>query len=500
MRARMNIVRDRLRSAWMGIALAGLFFYPLASVLHGNIYYLQWQPAHSGEALVGFALVAAICGVAVHAAARLNGLPGALALTAVAALPLASFAAAMVAQLRLRGSLVPLWEHEAVRLTVPAIVAFTVGGALVLWPGAMRRLMQALVAILSPVAIVVLLPLLSAAARVPAVVSVDRPASPTKAGSGSCDSVVALLFDELSFAYLYEGGEIRHEFPAIRRMSERATHHLAVAAPARETLVALPAFLAARSVAGIEIQGDAVMETSNGSSVPFDARAPDGLFATAKRLGFRTEMGGYYFAYCDLLGPLIDSCQSFSFYNASSVNPAFSPVDAIETTLILWPRQFPFGLIKNPAFGRQQRQLVDETLPMALRPLSGSQRPVFRLIHFSVPHLPFVFDRDGYHPPRDPLRTTPDEAYVKQLAYVDQLVDRFARTLDRDIGGRDVTVVLLADHGFRFGGRETDPLHIPFIVRRAPQKTRRDVTVPERGETLLRQVVMEACAPAPPPS
>jgi hypothetical protein len=89
---------------------------------------------------------------------------------------------------------------------------------------------------------------------------------------------------------------------------------------------------------------------------------------------------------------------------------------------------------------------------------------------------------------------------VKQLAYVDQLVDRFARTLDRDIGGRDVTVVLLADHGFRFGGRETDPLHIPFIVRRAPQKTRRDVTVPERGETLLRQVVMEACAPAPPPS
>ena len=40
----MTNARDRLRSAWMGVALAGLFFYPLASVLQGNSYYLQWQP------------------------------------------------------------------------------------------------------------------------------------------------------------------------------------------------------------------------------------------------------------------------------------------------------------------------------------------------------------------------------------------------------------------------------------------------------------------------
>ena len=230
--------------------------------------------------------------------------------------------------------------------------------------------------------------------------------------------------------------------------------------------------------------------------MPFEARSPDGLFATAKRLGFRTEMAGYYFAYCHLLAPLVDSCQSFSFYNASSVDAAFSPLDAIETTLILWPRQFPFGLIKNPAFARQQRQLVEATWPMAIRPLPVT-RPVFRLIHFSVPHLPFVFDRNGYRPSYDPLRTSPDDRYVHQLAYVDGLVDRLSRELARDRVAANATMVLLADHGFRFGGRETDPLHIPFIVKRADQAERRDVTTAERGETLLRQVVMEACTGTP---
>lgn len=499
MRARMTSARDGFRSAWMGVALAGLFFYPLASVLHGNIYYLQWQPAHTLEAVVAYLLVAAVCGAAFHGASRLNGRPGALALVTVSVLPLASFATTVVTQLRLGGSLIPLWEHDSVTIAVLAIVAGVSVASLLAWPAVVRRLMLALLVVLSPIAIVVIVPLVSAAGRPPKVVTVGRPAAAPDAAPRPCTPVLAFLFDELSFAYLYDGREIREEFPAIRRLSEHATHHLAVVAPGGETLVALPALLAARPVAGIEIRGDTVMEGSGASAVPFDARGPDGLFATARRLGFRTEMGGYYFAYCDLLGPLVDSCQSFSFYNASSVADDFSPLHAIETTLILWPRQFPFGLVKNPVFARQQRHLVEQTLPIALRPLSPT-RATFRLIHFSVPHLPFVFDRGGYHPPHDPLRTSPDEAYTKQLAYVDVLVDRLTRDLARDPAAASATIVVLADHGFRFGGRETNPLHIPFIVRRADQTVRRDVTTPERGETLLRQVVMEACAGALPPS
>lgn len=36
----------------------------------------------------------------------------------------------------------------------------------------------------------------------------------------------------------------------------------------------------------------------------------------------------------------------------SSVRPAFSGLDPVRTTFILWPHQFPAGLLKNPVIVR----------------------------------------------------------------------------------------------------------------------------------------------------
>ena len=205
-----------------------------------------------------------------------------------------------------------------------------------------------------------------------------------------------------------------------------------------------------------------------------------------KRLGFRTEM------LATISPTAICSARSSTAVNRSASTTrrvstrAFSPLDAIETTLILWPRQFPFGLVKNPVFARQQRQLVEATWPMAIRPFPAT-RPIFRLIHFSVPHLPFVFDRRATVRP-----TTPSHVAGRALCASTRVCGRPRGSADRAnwlaTEPRPTRRCVLADHGFRFGGRETDPLHIPFIVKRADQTVRRDVTTAERGETLLRQV------------
>jgi hypothetical protein len=169
----------------------------------------------------------------------------------------------------------------------------------------------------------------------------------------------------------------------------------------------------------------------------------------------------------------VDACRSFSFYSVSTVHEGFSPLDPILTTFVLWPRQFPFGLLKNPAFARFQRELVEETQAFARRPVPAG-RPVFRLVHYSIPHLPFVFGPDGYDPPLDPLRTTPDTDYVRQLGYVDRLVGELLAALRESGMYQSATIVLMADHGWRFEGRERDPLHIPFIVKMAgPQRSGR---------------------------
>jgi hypothetical protein len=489
--------RRRLLSAWLGLCLAALFLYPLAATLDGNIYYLQWQPSHSAEAVLALIGLAAGFALIVHQLDRLSGRYAVIAWIAVAALPLASFGVGIARQLPLRETLIPLWERRAISLSVPAVAAAAAAGAVFAWPAAVQRALRRMLLILSPVSLVVLKSIVASGlvAGPPlstgnADLATSRPAS---GGQPRCAPVLVFLFDELSYSYIYEGREIRRELPALRRFSSTATNHTAVSAPGRETLFSLPAFLTARRPVPVQIAGRAVMEMQpNGRGARFDATAPGSLFDTARRLGFTTEMAGYYFAYCDLLGASVDVCRSFSFYNTATAADGFSPVHPLLTTLILWPRQFPFGLFKNRPFAIHQRQLVEQATAFALRPLPPD-RPVFRFVHFSVPHLPFAFDRDGYNPPFDPLRTTPDTAYVRQTGFVDRLLERLLAPLRRSGQYDSTAIAVLSDHGYRFRGGERDPLQIPFIAKHAGQRARVDVSEAERGEVLLKRFVETAC-------
>ena len=479
-------------SAWLGLALAALFFYPLVVFLDTETYYLQWQQRDVTETFLAIAILGLIASAAIFALWPRTSRAASAGLLAVAVFPVTSFVAGALRQLPFDDALREAWENPALSLSVPGIVAALFLIALWRWPEAFNRRLRSALIVISPIALVVILGLARSSGGVPAVTSVDRP-SPVAAAARMCAPVLTFLFDELSFTYLYEDGTVRPEFPEIGRFASTATNHLAVSAAGGETLLAVPAMLVARPLRGVRVAPDGLYElTEEGSLQPFNAREPDGLFATARGLGYRTEMAGYYLPYCYLLGDLVDACRSMSFYNVATTNDRFSILDPIRTTMVLWPRQFPFGVFKNPFFTRFQRDLVARTIEFVQRPV-GTAPPVFRLLHFSIPHLPFVFGPDGFDPPLDPLRTSPDTGYVAQLAYVDRLVGEAVARL-RESGAYDgATVVLMSDHGWRFGGNEQDPQHVPFIVKRPGQRTREDVTTPERGELLLKQVLQQSC-------
>ncbi len=482
-------------SAWLGFGLAALFFYPLAVALDADAYYLQWQfgdVVETSAALAGLTLLLASLVFALWPrSSRLST----IGLVAIATLPLASFVAGASRQLPYDAAMRAAWEHQALRIGLPAAFAGLLALGLVRWPHAFHRWFRRSLILMSPISFVVVGSLIASAPQTDPVVKVEQvPAPVGEAVDKACRPVLALLFDELSFSYLYdEAGDVRREFPEIGRFASAATHYLSVAAPGRETLISLPSFLAARRLEDIRVEDDAILELVDGHLQPFSATEPGGLFATARRLGFTTEMAGFYLPYCELLGGLADACQSLSFYNLSSTDEGFSPVDPVLTTLVLWPRQFPFGLLKNPPFAALQRELVEHTAAFARRPIRGAP-PLFRFVHFSVPHLPFVFDAEGYDPPFDPLQTAPDTEYVQQLQYVDRLVGELVAHLRSTGTYETTTIVVFSDHGFRFGGRERDPLHIPFIVKLAGQQERVDVTSASRGERLLKEIVERSCA------
>jgi hypothetical protein len=453
---------------------------------------MQWQWRDTLETVAAMTLLTLVFGVCVFILWSRAGRAATVLLGAVVLLPLTSFAAGFVRQLPFEDALIAAGDQPWVRLAVPAIVVAAIAGGLILRPETFGRWLRRGLLAVSFVSLLVVGRFVAAASAAEPVVAVDRVTS-TKP-TAACPPIVALLFDELSFAYLYDGPDVRGDYPALRELSAQATNYLDVRAPADETLVALPGYLAGRHVERVDVSGVTLREiNASGESGRFRAAAPDSLFATARRLGYRTEMAGYYLPYCELLGSLVDVCRSYSFYNASMVHAGFSPLDPVRTALIMWPRQFPFGMVKNRPFGALQRGLATELSSFARRPLAADQ-PVFRFVHFSVPHLPFVFTRDGYDPPVNPLRTSPDDLYVGQLGYVDRLVGEIVAGMRQEGSFDRSTVIVLADHGYRFGGHERDTLHIPFIVKRAGQTTRDDVTAPQRGERLLRDIVGGSCA------
>ena len=494
----MSTRRRLMIAAWLGFALAGLFFYPLAVALGSDSYFLQWQRSDAVEFAVAWVLGGALLGIAVF---RLWGRPtrgAAAALMAVSLAPLASFVAGVARQLPFDDLLRALWENRAVRLGGPAGVLLLVGLAFVLSPAGFNRWFRRLLIVLSPVSLVVLAALTTSVSGHSVVTRIDRSLSVSGVApdDSGCGSVLALLFDELSFSYLYDAdGNVRPEFPAIRSLAASAVNYMSAEAPAADTLVSLPSFLAGKHMRDIRVEDGVLVElTTDGRRVPFRATGPAGVFATARRLGFTTEMAGYYLPYCELLQGVVDACHSLSFYNVSTVDDGFSPANPVLTTFVLWPRQFPFGVFKNLAFGPYQRALVDVTTDSARRPLTTAP-PLFRFVHLSVPHLPFVFGRDGYDPPFDPLRTSPDTAYVRQLQFVDRVVGEVVESLRATGTYESSTVVVLADHGFRFGGRERRPLQIPFIAKMPRQHERTDEAAPVRGETLLGTVLEQSCHP-----
>lgn len=487
------MTRRLVISAWLGHGLAALFFYPLAVALSTDIYYLQWQTADAIETAAALALLASPCAAVVFWAWPRSSRAAHGTLALLSAVPLASFAAGVSRQLPFQRTLIAAGETGALGLVLSAGIALAAVLALVIRPAAFGRVLRRLLVVVSPVSLVVLTTLALSVARTDAAVRIDR--EPVAAGMTPriCAPVVALLFDELSFHYVYDrDDQIRPELKALSQFGSDATHYLSVSAPGRETLDALPSFLAGRRVREIEVRDEGLMERGPESELlSFDASRPDGLFGTARALGFTTEVGGYYLAYCDLLDPVVDVCRSRSFYNVSAAGE-FSAVDPIRTTLVLWPRQSPFGLLKHPAFARHQRGMVEDLTAFARRPIR-KQPPVFRLVHFSIPHLPFVYDGDGYDPPVDPLRTTSDEEYARQVRYVDRLIGELLSEWRRAGVYDEATIVVLADHGYRFGGRERDPLQIPFIVKRAGQRQRAEVRAERQGETLLKDILEGAC-------
>jgi hypothetical protein len=206
---------------------------------------------------------------------------------------------------------------------------------------------------------------------------------------------------------------------------------------------------------------------------------------------------GWLHPYCELLEGSLDQCRSFSIANYGSVEGSFSLLSPVFSDLIILPAQPPFALLRNPVCSRFQRRLVSLTYESTVAAFDVSA-PLFVFVHFSIPHLPFVFDGERFAPPPDPfLQAVPN--YERQLGHVDYLFGRLLDDLARRGRLDGSYVALLSDHGYRalYPGRKAR--RVPLVVKRAFQRARVDVDARFATEHVLR-VLLDAAAPEAPPS
>ncbi|MGE3512773.1 MAG: hypothetical protein AB7N65_28250, partial [Vicinamibacterales bacterium] len=350
------------RASWLGFTFAALFFYPLAAALDGDPYYLQWQPSHSVEALSALAVLAAVLGGALRVLLPQRQRWATVTLAVLALVPLASLGAGASRQVPFSGELRLAWESPFWRYGVTFVAAALPMAGLTWWPGASRRVLEWSLLVLSPVSLVVVVALVRPAFQPAVRIAVERP--PAASPVSGCPSVLALLFDELSFSYLFDedrGAGIRPEFPHFQSFATDATTYLAVRSPGGSTMTAIPGYLTGQSFDQVHPNRRTLRYVRGGAQGPIRVSDAEGLLHTARQAGLSPEILGYYFAYCDLVGSAVDRCRSFSFYNVSTLNLRFSLIDPVLTTVILWPRQFPLGLLKHRAFGWYQSALVAAT-------------------------------------------------------------------------------------------------------------------------------------------
>jgi membrane-anchored protein YejM (alkaline phosphatase superfamily) len=137
-------------------------------------------------------------------------------------------------------------------------------------------------------------------------------------------------------------------------------------------------------------------------------------------------------------------------------------------------------------------------MPFRLAATAPGEGPVLRWVHFNVPHRPWlagngILDAGAFEPD---LRRN-----AAQLDEVDRALAMFLNGLRSAGRYDDATIVIIADHGERFGEKRDDPHHVPLVVR-APHGSAREnvveqVEVRDVLSGFLATIASKRCASPP---
>jgi len=486
----MNIDRPKLFTIMvLSATLSSLFFYPLFSELHDNILILQWRWINTVELFYAFMLSSLLAGVVFYLIYKCkNVYIKLLILLAIVFIPFMSFFIYVLKQLIGKGFIITvsnLLLSQFRKIALPVIAILAVGFIFVRYS---RRIVQILILILfvlSPINILSIWSGVKACSK-NTVIFMDN-CKDQKQSLGQHkpeDNILVILFDELSYDYLYENDKIKREYENFRNLSLISDNYHKALSPGNATLTAIPGLILGKKFEEIQMKYNQIYKITKKQETELLTIDSNNLFAYAKDAGYKTFCFGPYLHYCELFGEWLDGGRSFSVYNYGNLSKEFKLYNPIFTTIVLLPHQLPYGLLKNPIYSLWQKNVMEQTYALTMEAINGS-KPFFIFSHFYPPHLPFTFNKNGYYKNSKPFLEN-YENYAKQLDYLDKILGNLIAELKRNGKFDNTTIVVLSDHNYRIMFPERK-MAVPMIIKHKNQQARIDIYDSVKTREVLRK-------------
>jgi hypothetical protein len=304
------------------------------------------------------------------------------------------------------------------------------------------------------------------------------------ASKGGPPPVLIFIFDDWSPSRSLSDSHFHPWLPRLNQLAERSFVFLNARSPGTQTLEALPEIL---------FQEPGIMRVGNGEvgweGVGAEARAHDGLFDVGRRFGYSTGLLGFYLPYAALLDGQLDFCRTFP-HVPKPVGLVRGLGAALQSNLQFLPdplSQAVWLRIYAEAYSRNWFELNQRLRRDVLQTLASAGPGSMTLVHFPLPHAPFVFEEDGrFRGAFEGGRMDGTEAdYARQLKFLDLVLGEFQDRLVAAGVFDESLLVVTSDHSWR---ADPDPArHTPRAVHQVP------LLIKWPGQKMGRTVVEPVC-------
>ena len=262
--------------------------------------------------------------------------------------------------------------------------------------------------------------------------------------------IVLVIFDDWSWFRSSRDGAFLGSLPNLRALSATSFLFTEARSPGPHTVESIPELIAESQPPRLAALPDHAWWVGDG---PTAARAPEPrLFTEASRAGYVPRLIGFYLPYRELVGEAVPEVHSEPHVPKGESLPAkmaFAVARSMEAMGEPVSRRVGRWFDER-AYNRHWYVMNTRIRERAMESLAELEPGTFLLVHFGLPHAPFVFSAEGAYQPDSVVERMEGSLpkYHEHIRYVDRLTGEMVAVL-RERGMFDeAMLVIMSDHNW----------------------------------------------------